>query len=107
MSKQQIPIACDMKALPDREAHEQVGSQLMPQVQHITDLEAGYEIGFPIDARELVSKFVDGERRCCPFIYFELHIPPASDTVILRLHGSGAVKAFLKQQLIPLLSSER
>lgn len=103
MSNQQIPIACDMNALLDRAHHEQVGAVLMPQAQTVTELDDGYRIDFPITTLTLVADFVDGERRCCPFIQFSIRIEPAAKVAQLILSGSADIKAFMKQELLPHL----
>jgi len=105
MSNQQIPIACDLSALPDHDKHLSIGEELMPQAQNVAELDDGYQIEFPIDTLDLVAQFVDGERRCCPFIHFQISVPPASDTVMLSVTGREAVKKFLTQELLPHLST--
>lgn len=103
MSNQQIPIVCDMNALPDRAHHEQIGAELMPQAQAVNELDDGYRIDFPITALKLVADFVDGELRCCPFIQFSIIVEPAAEVAQLSLSGSLEIKAFMKQELLPHL----
>lgn len=48
MSNQQIPIACDMSALPDRDHHETIGTQLLSQTLAVIALNNGYQLEFPV-----------------------------------------------------------
>lgn len=104
MSKQPIPIACNLNALPDRKHHEQVGARLMPQATAVREQDDGYHIHFPIESLKLVADFVDGERRCCPFIHFTIAVEPAATLLQLRLTGTDEIKAFIKQEFMPHLS---
>jgi hypothetical protein len=104
MNTPEIPIVCNLNALPDRAAHEQIGKGLFAQTISVSELADGYVVEFPVDALPLAAQFVDGERRCCPFLTFELVIRPAADCALLRLTGTTPdVKAFLKQELLPQL----
>jgi hypothetical protein len=104
MNTPEIPIVCNLNAISDRAAHAQAGALLFAQTASVTELEDGYTIKFPVDALPLAAQFVDGERRCCPFLTFELVIRPAADCALLRLTGTTPdVKAFLKQELLPQL----
>lgn len=105
MSNQQIPIACNMNALPDREKHLKVGAELMPQMQLMTEFDTGYTLNFPVNQLLLVAEFVNGERLCCPFIHFQIEIIPQADKVQLHVSGGEDVKTFLKAEFLPYLTS--
>lgn len=98
-----IPIACDVNALPDREQHEATSAQLMPQAQSVAALPDGFTVMFPVAALPLVAAFVDGERLCCPFLHFTIELIPATEVVVLYLRGSEGVKAFVESELLPML----
>lgn len=98
-----MTIACDLTALPDRARHDAVGAELFPQAQQLTPLEMGYQVDFPISALLLLAEFVDGERRCCPFLQFDIQVAPATAVVELRLTGAEGVKEFLAQELVTRL----
>jgi len=104
MSKPNIPIACDLNALPDRAQHEADTANLMPQAIAVTELDNGYQLEFPISALQLVAKFVDDDRLCCPFFHFVIDVQPLAQSVYLQLMGHDETKDFLKQELLPLLS---
>ncbi len=103
MSNQQIPIACDMTALPNREKHLEVSATLIPQCQSVAPSETGYILSFPIDSLTLIAEFVDGERRCCPFIHFKIEVAPQAQSVLLHLSGAEGVKEFLEAELLSQL----
>jgi len=103
MSDQKIPIACNLEALPDIEAHHQTGQELMSQAQQIVAMDDGYEIEFPMATLQLAARFVDGERRCCPFLDFKLLVPPGAQTLRLQVDGSAEIKTFLQSELLPSL----
>lgn len=100
MSNQQIPIACDLNALPDREKHKQVTADLLPKTQSVTELDMGYMLQFPVDSLPLVATFINGERLCCPFVHFQIEIAPQATSVQLHLSGGEGVKAFLQVELL-------
>ncbi|MEL6150980.1 MAG: hypothetical protein AAFV33_16970 [Chloroflexota bacterium] len=101
-----IPIACDMNTLPDRKQHEATSAQLMPQAQAVAALPDGFTVAFPVAALSRVAAFVDGERRCCPFLHFVIEVAPAAEGVQLHLRGGEGVKAFLERELLPMLPVE-
>lgn len=103
MDRHDIPIACDLSALPDRAQHDRVTHQLIPQAVAVTPLADGYQVTFPVAALTLAAAFIDGERRCCPFIHFRLDIVPAAETLQIAFTGRAGVKAFLEQELLPNL----
>jgi hypothetical protein len=103
MSNQQIPVACDMSALPDRDHHETIGTQLLSQTLSVIALDDGYQLEFPIAALSIATEFIDGERRCCPFFQFTIQVKPAASDLQLRITGGEGVKTFLTSELLPLL----
>ncbi len=105
MSKHELPIACDLDALADKTHHQTIGAQLMTQAQSLHALTEGYRIDFPISTLTLAAEFVDGERRCCPFLCFQLRIEPAAETLQLHVTGSAEIKAFLTGALLPSLAA--
>lgn len=103
MSKQDLPIVCDLNALPDRAAHEALGSDLFARTQSATAIDGGYRLVFPVGALSLLAQFIDGERRCCPFLRFAVVVEPAAETVSLVLSGPDGTSALLAAELLPHL----
>lgn len=59
----------------------------------------GYALRFPSSAYDQVVAFVTNERRCCPFIRFELDVTAEQGPLTLRLTGRPGVKAVLAAEL--------
>lgn len=103
MSKREIPIVCDPSALPDPAAHERASAELFAQTLRMARLDDGYQLALPLAALPLLATFIDGERRCCPFFTFTVTVPPAAETISLRLTGPAGTVALLDQELRPHL----
>jgi hypothetical protein len=92
-------IAC---LLSEREAAirgEELASGLFAAVEEITELPDGYGYRFSGDGSplELLLEFIAAERRCCPFLTFELVFPLHNGPLWLRLRGSPEVKSFIAE----------
>lgn len=105
MSK--IPVVCDLSALPNRDHHERITETLFTQTITLTETDTGYQVELPITAFKLASEFVDGERRCCPFLHFELIIVPAADVLQLRIKGDDEAKALLQNELLSRVGKDK
>ena len=93
-----MPLACDAAAIPAeaRSAHFALTSRLFSKaLLEKRVLPEGYAFRFGSDAFEEVARFIANERRCCPFVKFELEIPPGSGAVWLRLTGPAGTREFL------------
>ena len=99
--QQEIPIACDLTAIPadEREAHELLAKQLffeaVPERQELSD---GYAFRFRADQYPLLAAFIANERLCCPFFCFTLEVTPAQGPLWLRLTGGEGVKEFIEAE---------
>ncbi|MEA2526806.1 MAG: hypothetical protein QOF73_4033 [Thermomicrobiales bacterium] len=80
---------------------EVLARELFPGVEAVEELANGYAYRFPGDESRAtnVLDFVAAERRCCPFFTFELIFLPHGGPIWLRLRGSEAIKAFVRDQL--------
>ena len=92
-------IAC---LLSEREAAirgEELAGGLFAAVEEVAELPDGYGYRFPGDGGqlELLLEFIAAERRCCPFLSFELAFEPHGGPLWLRLRGSPQVKAFIAE----------
>jgi len=90
------PLACGIDALNARERgrRETLVEDLMPKAQ-VAELAEGYELTWSGDATTYgkLAEFIGYERRCCPFLDFELR---ASGPVTLLLRADGETKEFIK-----------
>jgi hypothetical protein len=58
----------------------------------------GYAFRFSPDAFDALARFVANERKCCPFLHFEIAVESAGP-VWLRLTGPSGTRAFLDAEL--------
>ena len=92
-------IAC---LLSEREAAvrgEELAGGLFAAVEEVVELSDGYGYRFSSDGSQLAPllEFIAAERRCCPFLTFELAFEPYGGPLWLRLRGSPQVKAFIAE----------
>jgi hypothetical protein len=85
----------------DRERHAALTEELKSGARWIQELPCGYAFRFP-DDRSLTRRVIEWvalERRCCPFLEFEILLGEEGEPVILRLTGREGVKEFLAAEL--------
>ena len=96
-----LPIACLLPEAELAQRREQLTSAVYAGVTATHELADGYELVFPGQAVWLtrLTEFVNFERVCCPFLTFELLLPPNQGPIQLRIRGSVEIKAYLKEEL--------
>ena len=102
-----IPLACVPDAIPaaDRPAHFALGRRLFATaVRGRRELTDGVELRLDIAALPQLVRWMDNERRCCPFLTFGIEVGPGDADVRLRLTGPEGTRAFLAAEL-PFLDS--
>ena len=96
-------IVCDVTAIPApaREEHILTAARIFRAVQEVRDLPGGYafRLANEPDMFMGLARFVENERRCCPFYDFGLEIEPNSGPLWLRLTGGEGVKELLRTAL--------
>ena len=94
-------IACDLSAADFARRREEIGRDLFRHVDQVRELADGFAYRFPSADpwAAAVFAFVDAERRCCPFVTFEVAFEPHGGPLWLRLRGAQAVKAFVRAEL--------
>jgi hypothetical protein len=97
-------LACDLTALTAHERLEQAETsrRLRVTLTGIDELADGYAVSLPAtgEAIALAARFIDYERRCCPFIQFNLDVVPNGGPVRLRLTGRDGVKQFIQTEFL-------
>ena len=84
----------------ERPAHLALVRQLFGEmVRERTDLRNGYAYRFRPEAFELLARFIANERKCCPFLSFELELPADAGPLWLRLTGPAGTRAVLEAEL--------
>ena len=100
---QEIPIACDLTAIPadERATHSARAEQLLrTSAAEMQELPDGYAFRYAAAQYELVTQFIANERLCCPFFTFTLEVTPAHGPLWLRITGREEVKDFLQSELV-------
>ncbi|HEY3130139.1 MAG TPA: hypothetical protein VGL91_11815 [Acidobacteriota bacterium] len=96
-----LPIACNLSDREQTERRTLLSRQLLDGVQTIEELSDGYAFSFPgeQDCITRLAEFVAFERKCCPFLSFELLFEDNKGPIRLRLRGGDAAKQFVQQFL--------
>jgi hypothetical protein len=75
---------------------EELAGGLFAAVEEISELPDGYGYRFANDGHlPALLELIAAERRCCPFLAFEIAFEPQAGPLWLRLRGSPRVKAFI------------
>ncbi len=92
-------IACLLSEREYAMRGEELAGGLFATVEEIVELPDGYAYRFADGERQLAAllEFIAAERRCCPFLTFEIAFEPHAGPLWLRLRGSPRVKAFIAE----------
>lgn len=92
-------IACLLSERDYAIRSEGLASGLFAAVDEVVELPDGYAYRFAGADSPLESllEFIAAERRCCPFLTFELAFEPHGGPLWLRMRGSPRVKAFIAE----------
>lgn len=97
--KTEPPIACNLGALDTEEQKRRadLADQLQNSVREILSRTDGFTLRFSANDLVLfqIAEFVSLERRCCPFLNFQISLNEGDDAIELRLSGRAGVKEFL------------
>jgi hypothetical protein len=102
VAKRSTPIACVPGAIPseERAAHFVLARRLFAEVAESREpLPDGYVFRLPADALGSVAQFVANERKCCPFMRFEIVVSAESDSIVLRMTGPEGTRNILDAEL--------
>jgi hypothetical protein len=96
-------IYCNVHGLTpaQRSEHDGLMAKVKAAVLETHELDDGF--AFRVDGGKLslaeAGRWIELERRCCPFFHFALEIEPDGGPTWLRLSGAPGVKAFLQTTL--------
>jgi hypothetical protein len=94
---------CDLGALSPEETARL--KALVPKLAAATtdhrELENGYEFGFSGQFKE-AGELVDGARRCCPTVAYDVSFAPRSGPASLKITGGPGAKEFIREEFAPL-----
>lgn len=100
--KSDLALACNMGVFTpaQRESHVRATNELIQAVQHVREVESGYELTFPNQAEFIssIAEFISNERLCCPFLRFSLNVNSNQEPVSLSLTGPIGTQEFLRTE---------
>ncbi|HEY5619885.1 MAG TPA: hypothetical protein VIK60_18230 [Vicinamibacterales bacterium] len=92
-----MPIVCTLtpETLATRKAELLPG--LFRQAETIEPTRDGYSLRFAASSEMLhaIAVAIDGERRCCRFLRFDLTVEPDGGPVVLTLSGPPGAREFV------------
>jgi hypothetical protein len=95
------PIACNPGAIraEERPRYRDLAGKLRAAVSEVKELRDGYALGVGTRALTLteLAEWVGMERRCCPFLTFQIEVAGTADSVRLTLRGPKGAKAILAE----------
>jgi hypothetical protein len=97
-------LACIPSAIPanEREAHFALARRLLKDMtKERQPLPNGFAFRFDIDALEPVARFVANERKCCPFVDFDIRVEHDGGPVWLRMAGPEGTREVLAAAMQP------
>jgi hypothetical protein len=97
-----VPLACVPGAIPAGERSDHFARARKLLLQFATDrteLPNGYAFSFDATALTEVARFIDNERKCCPFLTFEFKVTPDAGPLHLRMTGPEGSRAVLEAEL--------
>lgn len=96
-------VACRPFALSpaERTRSQELRARVTAAVQEVRPREGGYayRLGADPEVFRATAEWVTLERRCCPFLSFELHWEPEPAEAWLHLYGPEGTRAFLAEEL--------
>jgi hypothetical protein len=105
MTRTTPPIACRLDALsPDERRRQQTLRQTLDAaIESVQEVPDGYVFTYTgnVDVFRQAAEWLTLERRCCPFLDFELAWRADSRSPTLRLSGEPGVKAFIADTFVP------
>jgi hypothetical protein len=90
-------IACSLTEQELRERRREILQKAGEGIVEIQEIENGYAYRFPSDDTWLndLTNIIKLERKCCPFLTFNLKVQSGNDSIWLELISSEDTKDFL------------
>lgn len=95
-------LACDPAAIPvaDREPHFKLIEHVFGELAAARETVAGgYRFRFDPGALDPVTRFVENERKCCPFLTFVIEVDSSRGPIWLQMTGPDGTREFLDAEL--------
>ena len=96
-----VPIICSLTTAELRDRQAKLLAQFRSAVVEVEEVEEGYVFRLPGDDKWImfVAELIVAERKCCPFLTFEVAAEPNQGPVIVRVFGPFGAKEFVKNVL--------
>jgi|SRR5579859_6430934 len=97
-----VGLVCVPSAIPagERAQHFVLARGLLnKQAMERADLPDGYAFRFAADRLVELLRFIDNERKCCPFMTFHIQIGPHAGPIWLRMTGPKGTREVLQAEL--------
>ncbi|MBM3752575.1 MAG: hypothetical protein FJW38_01170 [Acidobacteria bacterium] len=94
------PIACNLNALTadERKEHAALSRRVAAAFREPSATADGWALSVPVELLPDLAKWIDSERKCCPFLRFSVVVEPGGTAARLTLSGREGVKEFLAEQ---------
>ena len=91
------PIACNLSVLNDPKRHKNQFERLFAKREEVRKVGGGLAVRFPGGTRfaKEALDFVSRERKCCPFLTFQIAIAPEGQGVWLYMGGDEEVEDYI------------
>lgn len=102
MSNATADLVCIPDAIPpaERAKHFDLGRRLFTELaEERTDLPTGIALRFASNALPLVARFIDNERKCCPFLRIDIEVAAGGGPLWLRLTGPQGTRELIEAEL--------
>lgn len=94
------PVACDRSAIRDVKQYRALSDQFRASILGCAELPDGYSYTLKGELLTLktLGEWMELERRCCPFLNFELSVSGTDSRWWLTLTGPEGAKAILERE---------
>ena len=97
-----LPIACALTPGEIRDRRSSLWPGLVERADSVETTPDGYALRFAAsrDALLAIADAIDAERRCCPFLTFDLDVEAQSGPMTLTVSGPPGTQEFLASLLL-------
>ncbi len=92
------PLACELGVFSaeDDNRHEILLNKTLAAILEVREVEDGYSVSFSSENFLTTAEWISLERRCCPFLSFQIRFSDGDDLFWVTLSGPNGTKDFLK-----------
>src|SRR5690349_3528152 len=96
-NSQPLPVACSLTPEEMRERQGSLIPALLSRAVSISPIDEGYRLELKSNPGTLkaIAEMISVESQCCPFLQFDLSVPPSQGDVVLTVSGPAGTRAFL------------